>query len=121
MTQGLPLRLFLYAQIALLAIIAFTVYRYMEGFYWLSGFLFITHDIFSAACFFIIIISFFKISTIIWETVRSFTLALPAWASRIFSATSVLIVIYVISIASIIISLKVVEILKIDPLQGYVP
>lgn len=115
------MRLFIYAQIALLAITAFTVYRYMEGFYWLSGFVFITHDIFTVVCFTIILISEFKIASLVWKAVRSFTQALPTWASKVFSATSVLIALYGFSIASMIVALKVVKILNIDPLQGYVP
>ena len=120
MTQGLPIRLLLYAQIALLAIIAFTVYRYMEGLYWLNGFFFITHDIFTVVCFTIILISEFKIASLVWKAALSFTLALPNWASKVFSATSVLIALYGFSIASIILSLQVVKILNIDPLHGYV-
>jgi hypothetical protein len=120
-TQGIPIRLFLYALIALLAIIAFTVYRYVEGLYWLSGFFFITHDTFTVVCFTIILISEFKIASLVWKAARSFTQALPTWASKISSATGVLIALYGFSISSMIVSLKVVKILNIDPLQGYVP
>jgi NO-binding membrane sensor protein with MHYT domain len=118
-TRRLLAQLAVYAQIYIAARIAFTVYRHAEGYYWLIGFLFISHDYFTLACFLLIVLLTFKISKVIWKLARLTTRDFRTWASRIFSGFAVIIALFALHFISMIATIQVLKML--EPFLDYSP
>jgi hypothetical protein len=121
MTKGSLVQLSLYVPIYIAARVAFNTYRHAEGYYWLNGLLFISHDYFTLACCAVIVISMLKIALALWDIGRSMTANCQAYISILASGIVVSIALYGLSLISINASMHIVRFYKFDPISRYVP
>ena len=120
MTKGSLVQLSLYVPIYIAARVAFTTYRHAEGYYWLNGFLFISHDYFTLVCFAVIALVMLRISIILWGVSRSITKNPQPYLSAIISGMVVSIALYGLNSISIMASMYIVRLYHFDPFWGYV-
>jgi hypothetical protein len=120
MTKGSLVKLSFYVPIYIAARVAFTTYRYAEGYDWLNGFLFISHDYFTLVCFAVIALVMLRISIILWSISRSITKNSQPLLSAIISGMVVSIALYGLNSISIMASLQILRLKNFDLVLGYV-
>lgn len=119
MTKGSLVQLSIYVPIYIVARVAFTTYRHAEGYYWLNGLLFISHDYFTLACFTSIAISMLKIAIILWRIGHSITQNYQPFLSAIISGIAVSTTLYGLNLISIIASIHILRLYNFNIVSGY--
>ena len=120
MTRGSFFLISVYALIYIVASVAFTTYRHIEGYYWLNGFLFISYDYFTIACFAIISISVWNIFLFLWGVGCAINASCQSYILILISGMLMCVAQYGVSLISMRASIHILRVCKFDSVFGCV-